>query len=72
MAFAVVTGEIDWALVVMGVLVVASVATIFGLIGAEMAERRGREALAGALLGMLFWGWGLLVIRGVGRRRPRP
>jgi zinc transporter ZupT len=70
MAFAVVTGEIDWWRVVVWAAFTAVVIVVFGLIGADLAQDRRRDALAGALLGMLFGPLGWLVILMVGRRQP--
>ena len=70
MVISVVTGEIDWWGV--GLMAAGAATMIIGsaLIGAILAEGRRRDALAGALLGMLFGPLGWLVILMVGRRQP--
>ena len=70
MAGCVVLAEIDWGFAVSVFLLVTAWMMTAGAVGATLAEAKGRDALAGALLGALFGPSGWLLIVLLGRKRP--
>ncbi len=69
MAACVVASEINWGMVIGWAALAALVIFVCAMVAAELAEQRGRDPIAGAVLGVLFGPVAWLMISMIGRRR---